>query len=105
MTPDQFSHTTLAWIAAIASIVGPFSGLVALILAAVANNRSKINELRLNGHSNTLEKVLLNTPPPGSQPIAMAVSTGASGSDEGGTTTTTTDGAGNTSTSVTTPNA
>ena len=70
MSPDQFSHNAAAWIQAVNSLFAPLTILAGSVLGFFAFIKSRQNEKRINGHSGTLETLLLNTPPPGTPLVA-----------------------------------
>lgn len=65
MTPETFSHNAAAWLTALSSLLVPLTSFVGGIFGIVAFAKSRLNEIRINGQSHTLNSVLLNTPPPG----------------------------------------
>jgi hypothetical protein len=66
MTPSQFTHDISSWLAAISSLFMPLTAFIGGIYGILAYIRSRNNELRINGHSQSIQNLQINSIPPDS---------------------------------------
>jgi hypothetical protein len=70
----------IAWLEVIGKLAIPAATCVGAWLGFLAYVGTRINEKRINGHSDTLQTLLLNTPSPavsGAAPVSVTVSESA----------------------------
>jgi hypothetical protein len=86
MTPEHFYAIAVAWLEVIAKLALPAATCVGAWLGFLAYIKGKLNEKRLNGHSDTIQTLLLNAAPPVQTVVkGDPVSTdGAAAAGEGG---------------------